>query len=152
MMRKPEQKLWDKMRKEKPRGFYLERVENGLGAGMPDIYCKWQGGHCWVELKAPNIPKRKSTRLLGNAGLNQSQINWHLQHSALKLSSWILIRTVDRKILYLVRGIHAESVNNWPADDLYKWEWNIDLHLRGNLCRELATDNWACIFKRIKKA
>ena len=58
-MRLKEQRLWDAMRKAAPKGVWLQRVENIVVDGMPDVYAvETEGGACWVELKAPVRPKR----------------------------------------------------------------------------------------------
>lgn len=134
-MRHKEQKLWDTMRNNKPPGIWLERVENGLGAGMPDVYFRTKGFHGWIELKAPIAPKRKETRVLGDEGLSQEQINWHLQSHRLGLTTFILIRDSEGR-LWLVVGCLAEQVNDWNAEELY-----------GNC---IAADDWELIFNELR--
>lgn len=116
-MRKAEQRLWDTMKKHAQRHeVVLERVENVVADGMPDVHVMAKGGHLtWVELKAPHRPKRPTTRLLGAEGLRPAQINWHLRAAALEVQTWILIRD-DTGALLLVAGRHAGEINDWPFD------------------------------------
>lgn len=64
----------------------FERVENGIGAGMPDVNYCFAGAEGWIELKAPLEPARESTQLLGCSGnhpLSIDQVNWFIvQHRA----------------------------------------------------------------------
>lgn len=116
-MRMKEQRLWDTMRRKKPCGFgKLERVENGVGSGMPDVYCVPAHGtdECWVELKAPIAPKRRQTRVLGGEGLNPAQVNWHLEHAGLGARSFILIRD-NLGRLWLIDGNMAHEANEMDA-------------------------------------
>jgi len=117
-MRLPEQRLWDTMRGNKPRGFVLERVENIVGDGMPDVYVQAPAVATWVELKAPNPPKRESTRVLGDEGLRQSQKNWHVRASRLALPTWILIRERRTMRMWLMSGQHADVINSLTAAEL----------------------------------
>lgn len=113
-MRNKEQRLWDAMKRNLPAGLWMQRIENVVGEGMPDVYVGASGK--WVELKAPSaVPARASTRLLGSEGLRPSQINWHLKNAACEKSpeSFILIRTPDQELL-LISGSLAETVNEMP--------------------------------------
>ena len=115
-MRKKEQKLWDTFARHAPAALDLQRVENLVGAGMPDVYVGGTG--CWVELKAPNVPARETTRLLGTEGLNVDQINWHLKAARSgRVNTFVLVRDSSSR-LYLVPGNFAATMNDLPADEL----------------------------------
>lgn len=79
-MRQQEQRLWDRMRNNRPLDVRLERVENGAAEGTPDVLALVGGVVSWVELKARTIPPiRAETPLLGEgSGANAAQRNWHL--------------------------------------------------------------------------
>lgn len=80
-MRKPEQRLWDGMRRSVAGlGLRLERIENAAGTGIPDVLSLCAGFVVPCELKAQEAPPvRPTTPLLGAAkGLNIDQLNWHL--------------------------------------------------------------------------
>lgn len=80
-MRKPEQKLWDRMRNALKGKVYLERIENIVHPGRPDVDSMWDGIVLPIELKVvESYPKRSSSPVLGkNKGLNQNQLNWWLE-------------------------------------------------------------------------
>jgi hypothetical protein len=113
-VRLKEQRLWDSMRNAAPSGFWLQRVENVIGDGMPDVFvAQREGRACWVELKAPTRPKRETTRLLGDEGLRTSQVSWHLKAAALSQRTYVLIRD-DKLEMFLVAGQFADEMNEWP--------------------------------------
>lgn len=118
-MRKAEQLLWDSFKRNAPSQLDLQRVENLVGDGMPDVYVGYSGK--WVELKAPpTIPVRPGTPLLGtHSGLRQSQINWHLKHcwNGIAPRSYILVRTSDRELILLPGGA-ADIINGLPLIEL----------------------------------
>ena len=79
-MRLKEQRLWDRTRANLSRsGLLMERVENVVSEGTPDIHTLHNGLCTWIELKAViSVPKRAETPLLGDkAGLRVAQQNWH---------------------------------------------------------------------------
>jgi len=119
-MRKPEQRLWDSMRRNNKKQLHtinLERVENVVTVGMPDIYVKYYSSECWVELKTCKLPKRETTRVLGDKGLSQDQINWHQKHNVYGLRSYILIKA-DKK-LFLLPNKYAERINDMTQIQLF---------------------------------
>lgn len=118
-MRLKEQKLWDTMRRNAPKHLVMERMENAVGSGMPDVFVFWPlGKQVWVELKAPKRPKRQSTPLMGEKeGLRQSQKNWIKRHANMGFDAWILIRD-DSGELFLIHGEHADEVNDYTIHDL----------------------------------
>lgn len=80
-MSKPEQLFWGRLRpKLIAADIYVERVENLVGSGKPDVDTLWRGAYMPCELKAiPGWPARARTPVLGaKKGLRQSQLNWFL--------------------------------------------------------------------------
>jgi len=116
-MRQKEQKLYDAFRDANPGRVWLQRIENLLGSGMPDIHYSGGGSVGWIELKAPIAPVRRTTRLLGTDGLNKDQINWHLYYAQHGGISWVLIRD-DKRRMFLIRGNHAANMNDMTAAEL----------------------------------
>ena len=52
MARTDEQKLYDRMKSHRPMRCKLERIENAVGEGEPDVRVfGWNGWVSWVELK-----------------------------------------------------------------------------------------------------
>lgn len=128
MARLKEQRLFDTLKRNCPSDIWLQRVENLVAVGMPDLTHLVEGGTTgWIELKAVTTPKRAGTRLMGIEGLNKDQINWHLKYTRMGGDSWILIRDTGMR-LYLVHGRHAAEINDWPVDvvrsnsDATSWE------------------------------
>jgi hypothetical protein len=116
-VRKPEQRLYDAMKKAAPKEAWLQRVENIVAEGMPDVHVSGPSSECWVELKSVHRPKRPTTRLLGSEGLRPSQVNWHLKAATKAITSWILIQD-DAGTKYLVEGCHAGKINELTEADL----------------------------------
>ncbi len=80
MSRKPEQLLWDRLRVARPTDLLLERIENAVGEGRPDVDALWRGIFTPIELKAKTtLPSRDATRVFGDDGLSVEQRNWHLR-------------------------------------------------------------------------
>lgn len=132
-MRKEEQRLWDTMKRNAPPEIWMERVENLVGDGMPDIWFAARGRHGWVELKAPTRPKRDTTRLLGNQGLRTSQLNWHRKAAVRDLPAWTLSRDSSGE-LYLVHCKHSQEINELTATEL---------------AAASVADNWPDIFRTL---
>lgn len=134
-MRLPEQRLWDAMKGAAPSDFWLQRVENVVTDGMPDVHgAATLNNQSWIELKAPRRPKRATTPLMGNKeGLRPSQINWHVKAHSLAMRSYVLIRD-DEGELFLLDNSHAKEVNQYTVADLR--------------CHSLAGD-WPGIFEEL---
>jgi len=117
-MRLKEQRLWDSMRKNAPRGLWLQRIENLVGDGIPDVLLMGADGvTTWIELKAPTAPQRKTTKLLGKEGLRQSQINWHVKAASKGVRSYVLSRD-DQGELLLFHGALAKDLNAMPHGEM----------------------------------
>lgn len=125
------------MRNNRPTWLRLERVENVVAVGVPDVYAVGRGVSSWVELKASEaIPKRAATPLLGRDGLTVEQRNWHLDHARFGGRSFVLIGAG--------RGPTAEQML-FPCsavDELN--EMSI-----GDLRAAALAQRWAEIFERI---
>jgi len=113
MSRKPEQQLWDRMRKAlKTHGMRLERIENVVAEGIPDVLSLAAGLVTFVELKQVlNPPKRPTTRLIPSGkGLRRSQLNWHLEWTRHRGRSLVIVG-VDSKTIYAFPGSDADHIN-----------------------------------------
>lgn len=118
MARFKEQKLWDAMKRNLPKSFWMQRIENVVGEGIPDVYVAApRGKYAWVELKAPIAPKKATTRLLGTEGLRKSQINWHIKAARKGTRSFILIRD-DVNNMFLIPSYLADKINEMTAGEL----------------------------------
>lgn len=131
-MRRPEQKLWDTMLRNKPGNVILERNENVVVVGAPDVYSLKIKHTVWIELKIGKVPKRPTTKMQwSNGGLSQDQMNWIARAVRRSIPVYILARD-DNKELYLLGGEVGDIFNSMTRDQ----------------CRALRiADNWNKIFE-----
>jgi hypothetical protein len=113
-MRKPEQRLYDAMKRNCVR---LERIENGVNTGTPDVHCircaTPRGLTVWIELKVVTTPKRVTTPLIKRDRMRRDQIAWHLSYASAGGRSFILARDQARE-LYLFPGALALELCDMP--------------------------------------
>ena len=95
----------------------LDRVENVVVNGMPDInYCS-EGVECWLEQKSPKEPKRTTTKLFGsNHKVSQDQMNWFMRQMKAEGNAYFLIVTDKRWML--IGGEHADKINEMTVFEL----------------------------------
>lgn len=120
-MRLREQRLWDRMRTTLGSEFLLERVENLVASGWPDVCVMRRGIVLPVELKAkPSMPTRATTPSLGAAcGLNKHQLNWWLRWTKAGGAGFILIEIGGR--MFAAPGEVSEHINHMTADQLERY-------------------------------
>lgn len=95
----------------------MDRMENGVGVGMPDVNYCIEGVEGWIEIKSPTEPVRPSTPLFGsNHKLSQNQKNWFLLQRRAGGIAWVLICTNKRWML--IEGAHADDVNTLTVEQL----------------------------------
>lgn len=120
-MRLPEQRLWDVMRKELKvkRKIHLERIENLVGDGIPDVLCSTvHGGTCLIELKAKDVlPSRETSKVLGEHGVRVSQKNWHLDWKRNGGTSWFLV-SIERAEFLLISGRLHDQINDMTIKEM----------------------------------
>jgi hypothetical protein len=98
-------------------GDRIDRIENVVGVGTPDINFCIEGVEGWIELKSPREPKRASTRLFGsNHKLSQDQMNWFLKQEKAGGNGFVLIATDKRWML--IEGWYADDVNKMTLAEL----------------------------------
>jgi hypothetical protein len=62
-------------------GVFVERIENGLSAGTPDVHYAWRSKAGWIENKFREAtPQRSWTTVFGDKGLRKEQIAWWLTY------------------------------------------------------------------------
>lgn len=137
-MRLPEQQLWDRMRRATSKvTIRLERIENVVSEGIPDVLSLAAGVVTFCELKqvaAP--PKRPTTRLIPSGkGLRQSQLNWHLEWHRHGGRSLIIVGLGVNKI-YCFPGSAADLVNGMTQSQMefcsVARNWNqVEEYLKG---------------------
>lgn len=112
MSRRPEQRLWDRLRKAAANRLYTERIENLVGVGRPDVDTLVRGNFMPIELKQVAAwPARASTRVLGDKGLSQVQKNWHLMWRHWGGSSLVVVGVADE--VFAFSGATADHINEY---------------------------------------
>ncbi|HET8687919.1 MAG TPA: hypothetical protein VFM18_14855 [Methanosarcina sp.] len=95
----------------------IDRIENVILTGMPDVNYCIEGAEGWIELKSPTEPKRQSTKLFGsNHKLSQEQKNWFLRQRNSGGRGFVLICSDKRWLL--IDGCHADSINEMTVEEL----------------------------------
>lgn len=134
-MRRPEQRLWDRFRNAAKGHLRLERVENIVTVGMPDVLSLSKGAVAWVELKSALVyPARNTTAVLGNKGLSIEQRNWHNDWARWGGKSYLLVGVASTDV-YLIGGQQSDAVNTFTREELEK--------------HALAND-WSSVISRLK--
>lgn len=120
-MRAPEQRLYDSFRAaccpKYLRGDDVERIENGVGAGIPDVLISVPGAFVFVEFKVARLPARGTSKVLGAKGLNAHQKNWHHRAARARQPVYTLIRD-DAMTLYFIHCEHSQWMNDAKKSDL----------------------------------
>ena len=108
------------LKKNLPQGRdRLDRIENVVVIGMPDINFCSENVECWIEQKSPKEPVRGTTRLFGsNHKVSQDQMNWFQRQLDAGGNAYFLIVTDKRWML--IGGELADEINNMTVDELLK--------------------------------
>lgn len=117
---KPEQRWWQSIKTNLPSaGDRLDRVENSLSSGAPDVNGCMDSEDIWLELKAPIEPKRAGTKLIHgrNHELLLSQRNWFARQKQAGGIAFILVRT-DKRVMLIDGTIYADTFNNLTVGEL----------------------------------
>lgn len=138
-MSKRESSVYDRLKERitmPPDRF--ERVENGLGAGMPDVNYCIVGAEGWIEIKAPVEPARPQTALFGasNHNVTVEQCNWLLKQSQAGGTGWLFIATEQRLMLIdgAIVGRMGIAVNKKNVFELERMAaWRVLLPLMDQL-------------------
>lgn len=85
---------------------HIERVENSVGAGHPDVELCYMGVQNWIEQKVAKRPARKTTKLRFGSPLRDSQKEWAEKRIAAGGRVWYLIQVGagHERQMYLIRG------------------------------------------------
>jgi len=99
-------------------GARIDRLENLVSEGMPDVNCCVCGTESWIEIKAPTEPKRASTPLFGsNHKVSQEQKNWMLRQKKASGHCYLFIVT-DKGKRMLLDGKHADNANDLTLHEI----------------------------------
>lgn len=103
MAKKAEQLVYEAMKRHAPDRLRLERVENGLAAGIPDVHALLEGKTIWFELKVLQVPKMPSTPIVKTDTFEVDQVKWHRSYSHHGGISFAIARD-NQMQLYLIPG------------------------------------------------
>lgn len=122
MSRLPEQKVWDAMRNSIGHAVRLERIENRVGSGRPDVDTLYAGRCVPVELKAvpAGWPARDSTPVLPKGkGVRLAQRNWHLDWRRWGGRSLIVVGVFEgyERQVFVFEGRIADNINEMTRND-----------------------------------
>lgn len=95
----------------------LQRLENSVGVGHPDVEGCVDGGQVWIELKSVLRPA-KTTSLI-RPKKRPSQSIWHRQRSAAGCKiNWILLQVGEANLarLYLIPGRDYDKIEATEAE------------------------------------
>lgn len=90
----------------------LQRLENAVGTGHPDVEGCIDGAQTWIELKSCMRPARPETCI--HPKTRQSQADWHAARAKAGCRfHWVLIQVGEGHDarLYLIPGSHYEQVH-----------------------------------------
>lgn len=112
--RNRESSLWgwlkDHLKELRPRKFHIQRVENAVAKGVPDVEGCIDGWSFWCELKVayPMASDRVRVRI------EQAQVNWAIRRCRAGGRSWVLVRVTGKTWRenrhYLVWGLDAQEL------------------------------------------
>jgi hypothetical protein len=99
-------------------GILLQRIENVVGTGRPDVDALAAGVFTPIELKAVDgWPKRKTTPVLGQSkGLSRAQRNWHIEWQLHGGRSLIVVSVGTEPFALL--GRHADLLNHYTEPNI----------------------------------
>lgn len=119
-MKGGEARLWARMRTGIADKCFVQRVENMVGEGVPDVWLcsKITGEGAWIELKARTIaPVRASTPIFsGDSGLRPAQVSWIHSRASAGAAIYVLGQCEDW--VFLIHGRYARDLAGMTADDL----------------------------------
>ncbi len=121
--------LWtwlSKARHELREALHMERVENSVMRGTPDVEGCLQGyGQFWMELKSSERPARRSTPVRFKVRDREAQVAWLERRCAAGGAAWLLLQVgsgAAQRRIYLVPGYDAvkvyEGVNELRLQEL----------------------------------
>ena len=98
-------------------GRRLDRVENIVGNGWPDVNGCFHNVEFWIEIKEPKEPKMLKTRLFGsNHKLSQEQMNWIKRQIYTGGLAYVYIDTGKWRLL--IGGSIADHINDMTLEEL----------------------------------
>ena len=107
-----EQSLWRWIKQAKLTlpSLHMERVENSVGAGLPDVIGCYKWVPFFLELKCVwRLPKRASTPI--DPKVRPSQREWHMNWANAGGESWFLVQLGEKsRCLIPYRDMHYSKL------------------------------------------
>ena len=113
-----ERSLWTRIRdtaipelRYKKHRVDLQRLENAVGQGHPDVEGCIDGAQVWLELKSEGRPARPTTRIRPKT--RESQSIWHRERTeAGSRCHWVLLQVGEgrKAFLYLLPGDRYDEI------------------------------------------
>lgn len=132
MARFPEQRLWDRIRRNLGREIAIERIENSAKAGTPDTVVIHRGKVTFAEHKTGTLPSRITSKIIWRHKLTPQQRNWHREWHQNGGDSYIVVGI--GKSLYAVPGKLVDYVNDMTYETIRPWA--IDMKMLGQLYKK----------------
>jgi len=120
MARFPEQRLWDRIRRNLGREIHIERIENSVAAGTPDTLVLHKGIVTFVEHKVATFPMRPSSRLQWKHAPTAPQRNWHLTWTQNGGRSLFVVGI--GMVLFAVPGRWADEIEGMTEAAITPWQ------------------------------
>ncbi len=111
-----ETQLWSWLKKARlyyRMALHMNRVENSIGTGMPDVEgCLENAKSFWIELKVSERPKRPTTNVKVKFQVNQPE--WLKRRWRLSGTAWLLVQvgSGSEARRYLIQGGLAQDVKD----------------------------------------
>lgn len=119
-----EKSLWTWLKQAKVRMSLLDlqRIENGVGVGTPDVEGCYKGKAFWIELKAEERPVRLTTSVVkfGEGSIRNDQIAWLEYRWRCGGRAFVLFQVGSgyKAKRYLVRGCDAHRLPGLTEPEL----------------------------------
>jgi hypothetical protein len=104
-----EKHLWQWVKtqyKNAPSGAFIERVENSVGSGFPDVAGMYNGVPVMLELKTAGTPVRKTTGINIRSASLPGEIEWHKKYREAGGLSYMLLQVGKRRFLIYSEHMH----------------------------------------------
>lgn len=98
---------------------HMTRVENIIGAGMPDVEGCYQGVQFWLELKSAMRPAREATPIRFPTKGREDQAKWAMHRIAAGGRAWYLLQVGHghSRTIYLCSGFYVERLHAGARED-----------------------------------
>ncbi len=92
----------------------MTRIENSIGASLPDVEGCLDGHQFWVELKVAKRPVRPTTPVRTQEPVKQGQIDWLTTRWNAGGNAWLLVQVGERHDAkrYLFRATDAKWIRD----------------------------------------